>query len=199
MVSLAVSLGTIVLMFLLAFGVYPLLTKPGFAPRCMYGIGVLISALGISIADAPKIYFGKLASCLLGWMFFVFAFSYGNALFVQEQYTEYRMEQVIDDLMANGFIEKDTKITTRITGSIGYAPAIENSPADYLMLRRLIPVNFRDSTWYWGHYSFIRYYDLDNLQVVTTEIPSGESLPLISDNALHTIRGNEEYLWIDLH
>ena len=197
--ALTVSLGTIVLLFLLAFGVYPFLTKPGFAPRCMYGIGVFIAALGIYIADSPKIYLGKLACCLLSWMFFVFSFSYGNALFLQEQYTEYRMELVIDDLVENGFIEKDSKITTRITGSIGYAPAIENSPADYKMLRRLVPVNFRDSTWYWGHYSFTRYYDLNNLQVVTTEIPSGESLPIISDNALHTIRGNEEYLWIDLH
>lgn len=197
--SLLVISGSVVIMFLLAFGVYPFLSKPGFAPRCMYGIGVFIAVVGICVADSPKVYLGKLAGFLLGWMFFVFSFSYGNALFMQGQYTEYRMELVVDDLVANGFIEKDAKILTRITGSIGYAPAIENAPADYDALRRLVPVTFRDSTWYWGHYGFTRYYDLDNLQVTAQDIPLDEQLPLISDNAFHTIRGNQEFLWIDLH
>ena len=87
------SVITLSAMLLLSFGVYPVLSKPLFHARAMYGFGVFISLLGVCISTSDKMYCGKLACLALGWCFFVFSFTYGNALQIQEDYATFRVEE----------------------------------------------------------------------------------------------------------
>ena len=61
------SVITLSAMLLLSFGVYPVLSKPLFYARAMYGFGVFISLLGVCISTSDKMYCGKLACLALGW------------------------------------------------------------------------------------------------------------------------------------
>lgn len=186
------------LMTLLMFGVYIALEKPSFAPRAMYGIGILIASLGIIVATKEKIPFGKIAIIALGWQFFVFSFTYGNALSIQKEYTDFRMQQVLTDLNDLPMLSGNDKITIQIDGSIGQAPAVENMSEEYTLLKKMVTVQFRDSSWPWGDYWLTNYYGASCL-ITDDSIDLAEyDLPVLTDSMYHTIRGNDNYIYIEL-
>lgn len=188
-----------VLMFLLSFGVYPFLTDPLFYPRAMYGIGCFIGFQGIFAAtESPKAYASKLLCLILGWSFFVFTFTYGNALAVQAQYTDFRITEAIDDVLECDNLPQGEDVTLQITGSIGYSPVLESMIGDFPMIKKLVPVTFQGDGW-WGEYGMRYYYKLPLFQFAETYDPPTEEMPLIVDNYYHTIYADEDYIWIDLH
>lgn len=188
-----------IVMFFLSFGVYPFLTSPLFAPRSMYGIGCFIAFLGIFAAtEKPKGYPAKAACLVLVWAFFAFSFTYGNALSVQAQYTDFRITEAIDDLKECEALSSEEEVTLQITGTIGYSPVLENMLEDFPMIRKLVPVTFCGDGW-WGEYGLRYYYGLPELKFAQTYDPPTFELPLIADNYYHTIRANDTYIWIDLH
>lgn len=184
----------------LSLGVYPFLEGPIYSPRSMYGIGCTIAFLAICIFDRlPNLLPAKVACFLLSWAFFSFAFTYGNALYVQSQYTDYRIMTTIDDLVESGILQEPGQKTIRLTGSIGYAPSIRNMPQDFQMLNRLVPITFGDSSSYWCTYGFANYYGLADITVV----PEGDywdlDLPVIVKSVYHTIASDGEAIWINLY
>ena len=186
-------------MFALSFGVYPFLREPLFYPRAMYGIGCFIGFQGIfAVSEGRKGYIAK-ASCLfLAWVFFVFALTFGNALSMQAQYTDFRITEVIDDLAECETLYAED-VTLQITGSAGYAPGVENMVQRYPMIKKLVPVAFQGDGW-WGEFGIRYYYKLPNeLLFAETYDPPEEELPLIAENYYHTIRADEDYIWVDLH
>lgn len=84
--SFIMALLSVALMLLLCFGIYPLLETPLFQPRAMYGFGVFASIMGIIAVEKKACIPFKLSVLVLSWMFFVFAFTYGNSLYVQKEY-----------------------------------------------------------------------------------------------------------------
>lgn len=188
-----------IVMFALSFGVYPFLTDPLFYPRAMYGIGCFIAFQGIFAAtEVPKGYLSKAACLVLSWYFFVFSFTFGNALGVQAQYTDFRITEVVDDLAECQTLYGED-VTLQITGTIGYSPVLENMIADFPMIQKLVPVTFQGDGW-WGEYGFRYYYKLPTtLKFAETYDPPQWEMPVIADNYYHTIRADEHYIWVDLH
>ncbi len=187
-----------------SFGMYPVLAKPLFHARAMYGFGVFITLLGISLATSKKIYCAKLVCVALSWCFFVFSFTYGNALQIQEDYAQFRVKEVLDDLNDVDIMISNNDhgaIKIQFSGAIGYAPAIRNIPKDAKILKQLIPSQtsrFR----YNELYKFFYYYKLKN---VHRNLPQDSgvdfetyNLPVIKDTMFHTIRGKDNCILIDL-
>lgn len=200
LLTLFVSLVVLGLLFALCFGVYPFLMQPGFSPRCMYGIGCFLAFIGIFAVNTPRIPWAKLACFLLSWVFFVFSFTYGNALFVQSQYTDFRIMMVVDDLSESSVLDNQWEKSLQITGTIGYAPSLRNMPQDYNMLNRLVPVTFSDSrNWGWGSFGILAFYGLRGVQNNFWEDLTTKDLPIITQNAYHTIRGDDQYILIELY
>lgn len=198
--TLLLAVPAVVGMFALAFGVYPFLTDPGTDPRCMYGIGVFLAFLGVYVVTSGrKVVPAKLACLVLSWMFFVFAFTYGNALDAQEKYTDFRLEMVMEDLTENRVLSTEGSKQVRVTGTIGYSPLIRNMPQDHQILNRLVPVTFQNSAWWWGPYKLMHYYGFTNMLYDAATDCSAMDLPLIVETDYHTIRANEEYIWIHLY
>lgn len=192
------GLATLIL-FLLSFGVYPFLTSPLFAPRAMYGIGCFVAFLGIfATSKAPKAYFAKAACLILSWFFFTFSFTYGNALSVQAQYTDFRITEAIDDLIECDTLSSDEEVTLQITGTIGYSPVIENMLEEFPIIKSLVPVTFQGDGW-WGEYGIRFYYGLPEMKFADTYDPPDREMTMITDNYLHTIWEDDNYIWIDLH
>lgn len=200
----AVCLSVIALlgMLLFSFGMYPVLSKPLFNPRAMYGFGVFITLVGIVLSTSNKIYSGKLVCILLSWCFFVFSFTYGNALKIQESYSEFRMEALLDDLKDIDFIilkNKNQPVRIQFEGNIGYAPAVQHMSKEAEVLKQLMPAK---SSWTNGIYKFFHYYKVKN---VIWNLPSVSdldlttyNLPVLKDNMFHTIRGKDQFILIEM-
>ena len=198
----ALVLGVPVLLIIaaLSLGVYPFLAGPTFYPRSMYGIGCTVAFFTIpTLSRLPRLVPAKIACFLLSWAFFSFAFTYGNALYMQSQYTDHRIMTTIDDLTESGILEEPGEKTLRVTGTIGYAPAIRNMPQDYQILNRLVPIAFQDSAWYWGTYGFTNYYGLPYIPVVMEGNYQDMGLPVLVQNSFHTIASDGEHIWIHLN
>lgn len=200
--AICLSAVTLLFMLLLSFGMYPVLSKPLFKPRAMYGFGVFVTLIGIVLSTSAKIYFGKFACLILSWCFLVFSFTYGNALKVQEDYSRFRIEAVLYDLNDIDFMitqkERKAEVIVQFANSIGYAPAIKHMPKDYRMLKSLMPAK---SSWTNGVYQFFNYYNLKN---VSWNKPgksgidlSASDLPVLKDTAYHTIRGKDDCIFIE--
>lgn len=199
LLTLLVTGFSMIIMFLLAFGVYPFLVEPLFYPRAMYGIGCFLAFLGIwAVSAVPKGYLTKIACFGLSWAFFVFALTFGNALDVQARYTDFRISEVVDDLAACETLASEEPVTLQITGSIGYAPGLESMITAFPMIEKLVPVTFRGDGW-WGEFGIRYYYGLPEFRFAETYDPPEEELPLVIDQYYHTIRADEDYIWIDLH
>jgi hypothetical protein len=197
LLSIIMTVIAIICMCLLCFGMYPALEAPLFSPRAMYGFGILITLLGVCTVKNSKQIFFTVPILMLSWTFFVFTFTYGNALSVQEEYTEFRISQVINDLNDLEILQNDKEIVVQIEGDIGQSPILEAMPQDYQMLNRLIPSTFCGN-WKWGKRKFFNYYGLKNI-VEDTEIDlTTYNLPILEDHMYHTIYGNDSYILIEL-
>ncbi|MFR2042378.1 MAG: glucosyltransferase domain-containing protein [Oscillospiraceae bacterium] len=195
--AIAMTAAALVLMGLMCFGLYPALAATVFAPRAMYGFGVLLTVFGMTAAEGKKRFSLKIPAVVLSWVFFVFAFTYGNALSVQKDYTDFRTQLVISDLQEMEAFQSDTPVTVQLSGSIGNAPVLRNMPQNYQMLNRLIPGTFGggdDLT----QYGFYCYYGMRNV-VWNPDVDLREmDLPVVEDNMYHTIRGEGSCVLVEL-
>lgn len=199
-VALLVSIASLIIMLLVSFGIYLLLEEQNFTPRTMYGFGVLIALMACVIAAVPKAIPAKLICLSLSWMFFVFSFAYGNALFVQKTYIDFRIQRAIDDIIDLDIIHNsnDAKnITIQIAGGVGNSQIIRNMPQDYQILNRLVPITFRED-WSWGNVGFSKYYGLNDIIWNDSIDLTKYNLPVLEDNIYHTIKGNEKYILLEL-
>lgn len=184
-------------MFLLCFGLYPALAKPIFEPRAMYGFGVFVTLLGISVAEYRQRAALRVPAIAISWMFFVFSLTYGNALYIQKTYTDFRIAQVITDLNDMEVFLGEKPVVVQIAGSIGQSPVVCSMSKSCNILNRLVPVQFRE-TWIWGQAQFYGYYGLKNIIRDTSQDLTTYGLPVIKDSMYHTIYGNDEYVLIEL-
>lgn len=201
--SLLMAVAGLLLMLAMAFGVYPALQSPLYEPRAMYGFGVMLSLIGLYTVSATgrrEYAAAKVACFALCWCFFVFAFTYGNTLYVQKTYTDYRVAAVIDDLDEVGAFDSEEPKVVQISGTIGYAPQIYAMRQDYQILNRLVPVMFQKSSWEWGRFGFEHYYGLPEMEWASDENLDlhDKNLPILRESIYHTIRGDAKYILVEL-
>ncbi|WP_165061030.1 glucosyltransferase domain-containing protein [Adlercreutzia sp. ZJ154] len=184
----------LIIMGCLIFGLYPILEKPLFAPRAMYGVGAFLAFLGVAIAASRKALIGNVVVAILAWCFFVFAFTYGNALYVQSQWTDFRITSVVQSLNEIEEFSNDSPKTIQVEGSIGQSPILKNQPQNYQMLNRLVPITFQGK-WAWGICGINSYYGLKHTQVENKDSFKELKLPLRKETMYFDIFGeNDKFL-----
>ena len=67
--AIAMTAAALVLMGLMCFGLYPALAATVFAPRAMYGFGVLLTVFGMTAAEGKKRFSLKIPAVVLSWVF----------------------------------------------------------------------------------------------------------------------------------
>lgn len=185
-----------ILLFLMSFGVYPALADASFDPRAMYGFGFCITLLCVSASEGQGSVAVKLAPIVLAWSFLVFAFSYGNALSVQKEYSDFRIQMALEDLNELELLRQEEPVYLEVSGSIGRSPILENMPKNGNILNRLIPDTF-SGNWMWGQYQLQYYYKLNTIWEEGTLTDPAE-LPNVEEKLFHTIRYNNECIQIEL-
>lgn len=186
-----------IIMFLCCFGLYPALEKPIFEPRAMYGFGVFVTLLSVNVAECRQKEVLRMPALAIAWMFFVFSLTYGNALYIQKTYTDFRIAQVITDLNDMDVFLGETPVVVQIAGTIGRSPVVSSMGEGYNILNRLVPIQF-DGIWMWGYAQFFSYYGLRNVVCDTSQDLTTYGLPVIKDSMYHTIYGNDEYILVEL-
>ena len=190
----------VAVLLLMSYGLYTVMERPLLRPRTMYGFGACLAFLGVFTASAKKALPGKLVCLALAWCFFVFAFTYGNALSAQKTYAEFRIEEVIDGLkdVDSGLFTSDETVL-QFKGSVGYAPAIRRTVDHFPILNRLIPSSLSSGAWmtYW---TFTHYYGLPSMSFTadSTVDMTNFHLPLVDETLYHAIYGSGHFLLIEL-
>lgn len=183
----------------MAFGVYPVLNEPTFGARSMYGIGVLISLVSLSMQiNETKIKIFRMCTLLLGWLFFSFSFTYGNALSEQMRWTDYRIQMVINDLNDTDILINNENVEIQLKGNIDKSPIVEGMIIQYPILRELVPDTF-GALGGWTKIYFYKYFGLQDLVVESTQNLEYMDLPLLCETPFHQIRGAGKYVLIEVY
>lgn len=186
---------------LLSLGIYPALAKPLTAPRAMYGVGAFIAFMGVgNIAEKDKRLPLRVITIMIAWAFITFAAAYGNALAAQQEYEDFRREEVLSDLTdLEEFYSNNEIKNVQINGSVGYAPAIRMTVGKYGMLQRLVPIQFQQR-WTWGLLKFSDYYGLNGAIIcdVNQSIEDYSDWTILQESFYHTIYYRDGYFIINL-
>lgn len=197
LITIIMAVTYLALSGLVCFGVYPALEKQSMSPRAMYCVGVMITLIGIYVVERKGNLICKISSFVLSWAFFVFALTYGNALHIQKEYTDFRIQMAVEELNEMDVFLKEQPVVVQISGTIGQSPILKNMPQNYAMLNRLIQVTFRQN-WYWGTIEFYTYYGLKNVINDSKIDLRTYDLPVIEEKMYYTIKGRDNYVLVEL-
>jgi len=181
----SICLTSIFLLLLVAsiFGVYLLLDNPLFSPRAMYAVGFFLAILCVDIAFSLKKIF-SLPSILLIWCFFVFSFSYGNALADQKRYDDFRTQLLVSDLSSLLPDRTEEPYAITIVHNIGFSPVVENVAVDNRVIKNMVHLNLKEGCPFM--YMYLFDYHKFNLQRGSDIVD--ETLPVVFDSYYHTIK-----------
>jgi len=201
------------LLSFLSYGVYIVLKQPLFEPRAMYGFGVLLAILSVCIVyEFNKI--AKIFALALSWSFFVFAFSYGNALADQKRYADFRITILLHDLSAL-YPDKDideNRITLQLKNTIGFTASIKNIAKHNPVINKLVPQIMREcdagvETFIPVYYLQYFNYGRDNTNNFIWAVQMGEpyvdfnalDLPVVLKTYYHTVRSDGKRVLVELN
>jgi len=169
--------------FISIFGLYLLLEVSYFGARAMYGFGIFIAILSIDICYSLKKIFAVPVIALI-WCFFVFCFSYGNALADQKRYNDFRTELLLKDLSVLLPEKAETTYSIKLINSIRFSPMVRHTAKDNPMIWKLVPVGLRGG-WPFGYMYLTQYY---HFQLLRDDDIIDEDMPVVLDTYYHTIK-----------
>jgi hypothetical protein len=215
LIAAAVSIMALCAVFAVSFGVYLVLEKPLYSPRGIYGFGVFIALVAVSIAS-KKYRINMTAVIALNWCFIVFAFTYGNALADQKRYSDFRTEILLNDL-TQIFPQGTTEdMMIQLQDSAGFAPSVQHISEHYPVITRLVPVLLSGPKDAWGISYLLRYFNWGTEKMlnyrsmarnnVNADQESGFidgdfmlfDLPAILDTSYHTIKTDGKHILVTL-
>jgi len=144
--SFLISISVIGISFILSYLLYLFLKEHFYAARYMFGFGVLLAIISIyTVSDYKKI--AILTVFALNWCFFVFAFSYGNALADQARYADFRIGILLNDLSSLYPDANKEDLSIQFKNSIEFTPTIKNISKNNPVIEKLVPKRLGDSCW----------------------------------------------------
>jgi len=207
-ISSLVAIIFLCLLFFLSYGVFLALENPLFAPRAMYGFGVLLAIINIYIVlNFNKI--AKIFAFVLSWSFFVFAFSYGDALADQMRYVNFRASILLHDLSVLYPDKDENEMLIQLDNTIGFTPSVRSIAQHNPVIYRLVPQIINGNTGIFSFYYLLEYF---NYAPVTIGKPSNGGamrsseldfntldLPIVLKTYYHTIRSDGKRVLVELN
>lgn len=197
LIAILIVIGTSLLMF----GVYPVMQKPLFSPRTMYGFGVWLAIINISSINMSKnikwMVFGKVFVCIISWVFFVFAFTYGNTLNAQKEFMRDKTNIIAYDI--NEISSDNNRRELKFNGAMGNSPILDNQIKTYPILQRLIYPTLGDNLWPWSNITLEKYYKLPIY--VNSESENVDETHMISfkNTYDYDIKYDDKYIIVNFH
>ena len=199
LISLIFSSFIVCLSFVLSYGIFYMLKQPLFDLRAMYGFGAWLAILCVYIAtNYNKI--AKIAALALCWSFFVFAFSYGNALADQKRYTDFRVGLLLHDLST--LYPEDKEVSIQLENKIDYTPSVKLMAAHYPIVKRL-RVQMKEMSWeyiyFMNHFNFEKQANKMNEDYNQYILDFNTlDLPVVLETYYHTIKSDGTHVLVIL-
>ncbi len=194
-----VAVISVVLMAVMAYIMYSALDKPIYTTRAMYAIGAFIAVMGVYVVSFKGWQrITVIPVVALSWCFFVFSFSYGNALSEQNSYRNSQVNMVIQDLNEMSIMQNKSEKIIQVDGQIEFSPIIKNMPEEeYRILRRLLNPSFGKQV-PWMAYQITN--ELGDMGLVWNEEAgvdlTEKELPMLKDTVFYSIYGNKEAILV---
>jgi hypothetical protein len=188
--AIILAVAVICVLFFLSFGAYIVLEKPMYEPRALYGFGGFLAIICIcAVSHRNKA--AAVSVFALSWCFFVFSFSYGNALADQKRWMDFRAEILLQDLSTLGPDLNKYDMAIQLEGWIGFAPSINNVAKHYPIITRLVPVQLGLGTYIWGNTYLLEYFNWGTINMIAGFIQQqfdDTDLQVVLDSYYHTIK-----------
>jgi len=171
------------LLFVFSYGIYLALEHTLFVPRTMYGFGVLLAIISIYIVfefnKAAKIF-----ALALSWSFFVFAFSYGNALADQMRYANFRASILLHDLSTLYPTKDENKMTIQLKNTIGFTPLVRNTAKHNPVIYRLVPQVLSEENVF-PYFYLLNYSNYSSFSMANLAMNMNKGDPYVDFNTLN--------------
>lgn len=195
-----VTIVSLILLFLLVFGVYPFLTKPIFKPRSMYVFFILVSILSIKNCDCKNNFISKVFSICLAYTFITTSLIFGNACFEQSKYNELRLTLLINDIN-NLDVKNEEVLKIDLEGTVGRSTKIDGLVDKLPVFNKLLPPTLGANNYIWQIYEIATYYDIPNVEfnMLTKNEVSEKEMTLVKETRYHSIYQKDNYVLIKLN
>ncbi|MCF0126402.1 MAG: glucosyltransferase domain-containing protein [Clostridia bacterium] len=196
---------TISIIILCSFGLYPLLQKPLFAPRAMYGIGVVLSIIGIQCVNSRNkfvSFFSKTTVFTITWLFISFSFVYGNALSEYNRYMQFNIYKVVSNIEELTEYKNNKHINLQFKNTLDFPLSLQNNMKHYRVLRRLVPPGLGVKTGFW-HRIELNYFSTNNISKDNKinfdfkEDLTKANLPLVKDTGFNKIYAKDNKILVE--
>jgi len=180
------------------------LDDPHFPPRALYGFGILLAIISIYVVSEFN-NVAKIAALALSWSFFIFAFSYGNALADQMRYANFRASILLHDLSALYPDKDENEITIQLKNTIGFTPLVKNigkrNPVIYRLVPQMMTENEFFPTFYLLEYfNYASFFSTANVTFFESYVDfSTLDLPVVLKSYYHTIRSDGKRVLVELN
>lgn len=186
--AIMMAIVTILINSFLCFGAYLFVSREAYDTRAMNGFNIFLALIIVFISFETEKNIPKLLYSALIWCFFVFALTYGNALAREQDYIDYRVQLMVNDLNSLDILQTQKMKSFYVEGKIGMAPVNTNMAETYPLLKRTIYNCFNEGDW--GRYYICNYINIPNITAGSNE-DKDTDLPVLKDTVFHTITGNE--------
>jgi len=206
MISFIAAVVLLCFLFILSYGVYLVLEHPLFSTRAMYGFGVMLGIVSISVvSNFNKI--AKISALALSWCFLVFALSYGNALADQIRYANFRATILLQDLSALYPDKNDSEIAIQLKNTIGFTPVVKNIGMHNPVVYRLVTPMIEEDNSFASLYllSYFKYAPISAANFTKPILISEPvdfttlNLPIVKKTYYHTIRSDGKRILVELN
>lgn len=187
----------------ISYGAYIVLQRPLFAPRAVYGFGVLITVFGlIAVNGKTTNLMGKAACILLSWSLIVFSLAYGNALAEQKRYETFRVQMLLNDVSKIPGLDRHNVKKMQLKGGVGFSPVLQRMEKRYPILNYLVNVQLK-AGYCFGEFYLFNYFPLPGIEQEPNwgrkrQVIDDSSMPIFMDTAYHTIKVDDKSIVVIL-
>ncbi len=119
---------------------------------------------------------------------------YGNALYEQNRYTNYKITLIAQELNE---LNVDEKIDLYFDGNIGFSPNLKNLRKKNSLIEELVPVLLGESKYIWRRAYFFNYFGFNNINALSVK-PDKSKMQLYKHKRYYDIYKKDNVVLIEL-
>jgi len=128
----------------------------------------------------------------LNWCFFVFAFSYGNALADQKHYADFRISLLLHDISTLSQNQSGEVVQIQLENGIDFSPSVKNISKRNPIIKKLVP-KLLGGGFIWDELYLKRHF---NFIASESNSVSSNDMPLVLDSYYHTIKSDGKQFYV---
>ena len=149
-------------MFILSYGAYLVLRDAPTLGRSLVGVGAFMAVVAMCaciLAEGWLAIVAGVSNIILIYAFIVYGLAFGNGLSSQKDYADFRIQQLVNELVNSRVDISSGDTSLKLIGDIGPSPVMQHVIELYPVTNRIfyLQSGLNDKS-YWGYRQLIDYY-----------------------------------------